>query len=185
MSAQSVATIFFKIEKWYALYFYTYYMYQHRKQQQKLTQVWKQRLQLFFFFTKKSCFENKDRVFCITQNIWKKLGTHVYLILYVYQILKYPSTESFEKNVIWNKKKMNHLNKLNTTLVLQLIAILFKLRCIQIQIWIYTQNGMKQIKILWIHFEFVAVNFHGLSVFSSSLGCNFVDAMIFSFSKKN
>lgn len=43
---------------------------------------------------------------------------------------------------------------------------------------------MKQIKILWIHFEFVAVNFHGLSVFSSSLGCNFVDAMIFSFSKK-
>lgn len=124
----------------------------------------------FFFFTKKSCFENKDRVFCITQNIWKKLGTHVYLILYVYQILKYPSTESFEKNVIWNKKKMNHLNKSNTTLVLQLIAILFKLRCIQIQIWIYTQNGMKQIKILWIHFEFVAVNFHGLSVFFFFLG---------------
>lgn len=27
MSAQSVATFFFKIEKWYALYFYTYYMY--------------------------------------------------------------------------------------------------------------------------------------------------------------
>lgn len=52
---------------------------------------------IIFFFTKKSCFENKDRVFCITQNIWKKLGTHVYLILYVYQILKYPSTESFEK----------------------------------------------------------------------------------------
>lgn len=26
MSAQSVATIFFKIEKWYALYFYTYYV---------------------------------------------------------------------------------------------------------------------------------------------------------------
>lgn len=124
----------------------------------------------FFSLQKKGCFENKDRVFCITQNIWKKLGTHVYLILYVYQILKYPSTESFEKNVIWNKKKMNHLNKLNTTLVLQLIAILFKLRCIQIQIWIYTQNGMKQIKILWIHFEFVAVNFHGLSVFFFFLG---------------
>lgn len=27
MSAQSVATFFLKIEKWYALYFYTYYMY--------------------------------------------------------------------------------------------------------------------------------------------------------------
>lgn len=159
-------------------------MYQHRKQQQKLTQVWKQRLQLFFFFTKKSCFENKDRVFCITQNIWKKLGTHVYLILYVYQILKYPSTESFEKNVIWNKKKMNHLNKSNTTLVLQLIAILFKLRCIQIQIWIYTQNGMKQIKILWIHFNSLRPIFMDRPVFSSSLGCNFVDAKIFSFSKK-
>lgn len=166
------SNFFFKIEKWNALYFYTYYV-PTQKVTTKLMQVSKERLQLFVFHNKikkTRWFENKDRVFCITQNIWKKLGTHVYLILYVYQILKYPSTESFEKNVIWNKKKMNHLNKLNTTLVLQLIAILFKLRCIQIQIWIYTQNGMKQIKILWIHFEFVAVNFHGLSVFFFFLG---------------
>lgn len=50
MSAQKVATFFFKIEKWNALYFYTCVPTQ--KVTTKLMQVSKERLQLFVFHNK-------------------------------------------------------------------------------------------------------------------------------------
>lgn len=43
---------------------------------------------------------------------------------------------------------------------------------------------MKQIKILWIHFNSLRSIFMDCPFFSSSLECNFVDAKIFSFRKK-